>query len=104
VLGCLNRTVRLWDLPGNRPWQTLTHGGKVHAVAWSPDGRTFASASSNGMVKVWDGETAQKKKILWGGKVLNALAYAPDGRLAAASSDGTVRLWDVATGRQQAGD
>jgi WD40 repeat protein len=102
LLGCLDRTVRLWDLSSQRALHTLTHGAKVHAVAWSPDGRTFASASPNGMVKVWDGETAQKKKILWGGNVLSTLAYTPDGRLAAASSDGTVRLWDIATGRQQA--
>ena len=49
-------------------------------LAFAPDGRTFASASSNGMIKLWDGETAAKKKILWGGKVLHALAYTPDSK------------------------
>jgi tRNA A-37 threonylcarbamoyl transferase component Bud32 len=77
---------------------TLTgHTDEVTGVAWSPDSKRLASASTDGTVKVWDAETGQQGLTLRGhtGPVA-AVAWSPDGkRLASASADGTVKVWKV---------
>ncbi len=50
----LDKTVRLWDVDTQASILTLEeHPGAVGAVAFSPDGRTIASASG-GAVLLWE--------------------------------------------------
>ena len=71
----------------------------VTAVAFSPDGRTLASASHHQAVLLWDLATGQPTRSLAGHESgVNGLAFSPDGlTLASAGTDKTVRLWDVAS-------
>jgi len=79
------------------------HADRVQAVAFSPDGKSLASATSGGVVRVWDAVTGRQQRALLGHLCeVTDVAFAPDGKvLASASGDGTVRLWDAATGREQ---
>lgn len=73
------------------------------AVTFSPDGRYLAVAGDASVVQLVDTEgwtvvrtIEAKPGFLW------SVAFSPDGRLLAGASAGsmTVRLWDVATGKE----
>jgi len=95
-------TVVLWDpVKGTERLRLRMPGGVGH-LAFSADGRTLAG--SYGMAHLWDvasGRELATTAAAHKGAVTQVL-FAPGGRtLVTASDDGTVRLWDPATGRQR---
>ncbi len=92
--------IGLLDPDTGRKLRTITvHGGSVRGMAFSPDGRTVAAATST-TVRVWDMATGRKLGGFTGHPDPEAVAFGPDGRtVAAVGFDGLVRVWDVATGR-----
>jgi eukaryotic-like serine/threonine-protein kinase len=77
----------------------LRHTAGVRAVAFSPDGKTLASATPVEMaVRLWDIATGkQSGELLVNAKGTVCLAYSRDRRtLVTGGIDGYLRLWDVA--------
>ncbi|HXZ70479.1 MAG TPA: hypothetical protein VEH31_06320, partial [Streptosporangiaceae bacterium] len=78
------------------------HGGAsgaVGVVAFSPDGKTLATSSQDGLVRLWDVATGRQigDPLAGQSSEVGALVFSPDGKtLAAGSFDDTVRLWHVA--------
>jgi WD40 repeat protein len=106
-----NGLARVWDAATGAPVGDLidrnlsvddgerTHEGKVSGVALSPDGRLLATASRNGIVKLWTtaGDIPQfhrsfraHRSGIWD------VGFGPaSALLATAGEDSTVKLWDV---------
>jgi WD40 repeat protein len=98
VLGHTDGRIELVDLrTGASTLVTSSLSEGLTDVMWAPDGLTFAGATTDRTVLVWDADTLEVAAVLRGhwGK-LSQLAYSPDGStLYAAAYDQSVLAWDL---------
>jgi WD40 repeat protein len=77
------------------------HTQAVTSCAFPPDGKTLATGSWDGTIRLWDLAKGAELRSLKGhqGRISD-LSFSPDGNFLASSSsiDGSVRVWDPATG------
>ena len=95
-------TVKTWD---TTTWNQVRifkgHSDKVNSVVFSPDGLRLASASHDQTVRVWDTKTGNevlsfKEHRIW----VSSVAFSPHGDFLASASMRTVKVWEVADGRE----
>jgi RNA polymerase sigma factor (sigma-70 family) len=98
-----DETVCLWDMATGQEVRRLPdHQGSLRFLAFSRDGKLFASgASPSGIIRVWDTATWGERRQLrspftWIGHV----SFSPDGKILAASANRhRIFLWETTTGR-----
>lgn len=97
--------IRLWDITSGKHKRTLRgHKSRVKTVVFSPDSSMMASWSSEGdtTILLWDVATGRLKRTLKGHtKKVEDVSFSPDGKtLASGGLDGTIRIWNLKTGKQ----
>ena len=75
----------------------------ITSLAFSPNGKILANASSEGTIRLWDIDTGRYRTILEGHVTVSSLVFSPDGKTLASGDWGnTILLWDVDSGEQRA--
>src|SRR5438874_1020736 len=88
----------VWAVGTGRAVATLTAGPRPGAAnaAFARDGRTLATASGDGIIRLWEVATWKVRAEFRGHRDrVTALAFGPDGRLFTGGLDTVVLGWDV---------
>jgi WD40 repeat protein len=108
VAGLSNWNVELRDMStgaGQRR-NTLRFQGPIQALAFSPvgdPGQRVLAVAAGRYVELRDAGGRKRSALKGHTSLVRALAFSPDGRaLLTGGGDGTVRLWDLATGQETA--
>jgi WD40 repeat protein len=72
----------------------------IWTAAWSPNGKTIATANFGNTVSLWNAVTGKLESKLLQDLPAKLLAWSPDSKtLAAGNQVGTIQLWDIASGK-----
>jgi WD40 repeat protein len=89
----------LADLSNGTVRRLAGHELDIVAIAFSPDGRTLATSSSDNTLRLWDvGNGKGLRTLRTGGLIVLNLVFAGDGRTLAARTWMAILLFDVETG------
>lgn len=101
AVGSYDKTVRCFD---TRTWavnRTFSDQHLVYSVVFSPDGGTLAIGEEHGLLRLTQTRTWSMRALIGHSGAVANLSFSPDGRtLASANGDRSIKLWDVATGRE----
>ncbi len=93
----------LWGMKIDRPKLSFKgHTAQIACIAFSPDGKTFATGGFDNTLRLWDTTTGKAKIIKEHKGWVESLAFSPDGKtIASGSTDATLHLWDSHTGAEK---
>ncbi|GEA25616.1 protein TolB [Microcystis aeruginosa NIES-4325] len=79
------------------------YGDLISSVSFSPDGKTLASSSSDGTIKLWNVETGEEIHTLnldnFASDGIDSVRFSPDSKTLV-SAGRVIQLWNVETGEE----
>ncbi|MDD2814240.1 MAG: TIR domain-containing protein [Thiotrichaceae bacterium] len=85
-----------WTLSSKQDALSTAHSNWVYSVRFSPNGDIFASASADGMVKLWNHDGTLLKTFRGHTGAVQGLNFSPDGKqIITASADKSVRIFSL---------
>jgi RNA polymerase sigma factor (sigma-70 family) len=99
----LNHTICLHDAEtGKEIGRLVGRESFVSDLAFSRDGRSLVSSSNDGSFAVWEVASGKRLQHVTGKSGgISRMALAPDDKTVASVHKDAVRLWDLATGKEQ---
>lgn len=93
-------TLRLWNVPARTSTELTGHTDTVSDLAFSPDGRHFATGDLGNKVLLWHATpfTALSRLPSADFDGTSTAAFSPDGKTLATASCQQITLWNTATG------
>ncbi|CAE6514291.1 unnamed protein product [Rhizoctonia solani] len=102
VCGSQSGRIYMQNIDDSKPWTSLAgHDDEVISIAFSPDEKSFASGSDDGVVMIWDASTGERRfdPLIGHSKCVYSVAFSPDSaQIASGSMDGIIRLWSSLAG------
>jgi RNA polymerase sigma factor (sigma-70 family) len=94
------REISLYEsATGKRLRQFAGHQEEIHALVFSEDGKSLASAAADKTIRLWEVATGKERRAWSVASPASALAFGPGGKTLASAHDGVIRIWDLATGK-----
>lgn len=99
--GGTDNTARLWDVPVSVPGKTFVHTGAVNRVAVAADGKTFAVAGGDGVIKLFpQGEEKGALELKGHVGAVTGIGFTQNNQfLISTGADRTIRFWTPANGK-----
>jgi WD40 repeat protein len=111
LAGADSQLIHFWDVATATECRIAAgHRGQIQTISFSPDGKLVATAGGDWRdrdhtIYLWDAGTGKEvRKFVGHAGKIRTLHFSPDGKrlVSGSEKEGDFRIWDVATGEEQA--